>query len=209
MNAPAEFFQQLQRAVCRTIAREVRTLALTLPREVVKPVGPHDADAEQAVLSALLNGHATVAELRPLAPRHFYSLFNAKVFEALTARTTRDGRCKRCDGTGRLAAFNVRPGCHYVLCNECLITSDRELQALVDLLEVRGPVLEDLTIIRDTTPFTHPSFLRQNVTTIMRRWLERELIRTMQEIDAELRVGALTHDGARRRLREHFLENSG
>jgi hypothetical protein len=59
------------------------------------------------------------------------------------------------------------------------------------------------------TPFAVATTLRKHVATIMNHWLERELIRTMQQLDAELRVGAITHDGARARLRQHFTETAG
>jgi len=151
----------------------MRGVALTLPREDVKPAGPHDSDAEQDVLSALLCEHTTPEALAPLEARHFYSTFNQHLFTLL--------------GT----------------------TTERDLQALVDLLDMRGPVLEELATIRDATPFTGPARLRQHVNTLLDRWHERELIRTMQQLDAELRVGAITVDGAKLRLREFFMGNSG
>ncbi|HEY5373887.1 MAG TPA: DnaB-like helicase N-terminal domain-containing protein [Polyangiaceae bacterium] len=174
MNAPnRDFFEGLKRALCRVVAHEMRGVALTLPREDVKPAGPHDYDAEQDVLSALLCEHTTIEALAPLETRHFYSTFNQHLFAALAA------------------------------------SSERDLQAITDALETRGPVLEELTIIRDGTPFASAPRLREHVNTIMARWLERELIRTMQQLDAELRVGAITVDGAKLRLREFFMGNSG
>ncbi|HET7540687.1 MAG TPA: DnaB-like helicase N-terminal domain-containing protein [Polyangiaceae bacterium] len=146
---------------------------MTLPREDVKPVGPHDGDSEQVVLSALLCGHATIEDVKPLEARHFYSTFNARLFG--------------------------------VLCT----SAERELPALIDLLDMRGPVLEELTLIRDASPFVCVPLLSVEVAKILDRWLERELIRVMQELDAQLRVGAITHDGARARLRQHFMENAG
>jgi len=72
-----------------------------------------------------------------------------------------------------------------------------------------GPVLEELTTIRDCTPFAAAATLTRHVATVMNRWQERELIQKMQRIDAELRVGALTVDGAKLRLREFFMGRVG
>jgi hypothetical protein len=173
MNAPQrDFFVGLRRALCRTVAHEMRGVALTLPREDVKPAGPHDYDVEQEVLSALLCDYTTAEALGPLESRHFYSTFNQHLFSALTA------------------------------------SPERDLQAITDALDMRGPVMEELGTIRDATPFTGPERLRGHVRTLMDRWRERELIRAMQLLDAELRLGTVTVDGARLRLREFFMGNS-
>ena len=169
MNGQRKFIEEIKRA----IESEMRGVALTLSRDDVRPVGPHDLDAEQAVLCAILNGNTEADDLKPLESRHFYSHFNQRLFAALSA------------------------------------TDERDLRALVDALDTRGPVLEELTTIRDATPFVCVPLLRNEVAKILDRWLERELIRAMQKIDAELRVGAITHDGARARLRQHFMETSG
>jgi replicative DNA helicase len=84
-------------------------------------------------------------------------------------------------------------------------TAELDLQALADLLDMRGPVLEELATIKDATPFAAAATLRKHVATIMDRWRERELIREMQQIDAELRTAGLTVDDARKRLREFFI----
>jgi hypothetical protein len=174
VNAPnRDFYDGLKRALCRVVAHEMRGAALTLPREDVKPAGPHDYDVEQEVLSALLCEHTTAEALAPLEARHFYSVFNQHLFAALA------------------------------------VGPERDLQAITDGLSLCGPVLEELTIIRDATPFTGPERLRGHVRTLMDRWLERELIRTMQCLDAELRVGAVTVGGAKLRLRAFFMERVG
>ena len=174
MNAPnRDFFEGLKRALCRVVAHEMRGVALTLPREDVKPAGPHDYDAEQAVLSALLVGHVGADDVRPLEPRHFYGTFNQRLFKLLAS------------------------------------TAERDPQALVDLLEMHGPVMEELLTIRDATPFVCRELLQVEVAKIFNRWLERELIQTMQRLDAELRVGAITVDGAKLRLREFFMGRTG
>ncbi|MEP7049451.1 MAG: DnaB-like helicase N-terminal domain-containing protein [Pseudomonadota bacterium] len=162
-----------KRTLAETIAYEMRGAIMQLPREIVPMPAPADLDIEQEILSALLCGHVTTDELKPLESRHFYSRFNQRLFEFLVA------------------------------------SAERDLQAITDALPCRGPVLEELTIIRDATPFACLPTLHKHIRTVMDRWLERELIRTMQEVDAELRVGALTHDGARARLRQHFMEHAG
>lgn len=174
MNAPRQdFINSLKRELCRTVAHEMRGVALTLPREDVKPAGPHDYDVEQEVLSALLCDHTTAEALAPLESRHFYGTFNRELFSALAT------------------------------------SPERDLQAITDALSLRGPVLGELETIRDATPFTGPVRLRQHVNTLMDRWRERELIRTMQVLDAELRLGTVTVDGARLRLREFFMGTCG
>jgi replicative DNA helicase len=84
-------------------------------------------------------------------------------------------------------------------------TVELDLQALAQLLDMRGPVFEELTTIKDSTPFAAAATLRKHVVTIMDRWRERGLIREMQQIDAELRTAGLTVDDARQRLREFFM----
>ncbi|MEO7032727.1 MAG: hypothetical protein ABI548_02765 [Polyangiaceae bacterium] len=164
---------KVKRTLAETIAYEMRGAILQLPREIVPMPAPGNLDVEQEILSAVLVGHVTTDDLKPLEARHFYSRFNRRLFETLAT------------------------------------SPERDLQAITDALPCRGPILEELTIIRDATPFACLPTLRKHVKTVMDRWLERELICTMQQIDAELRVGALTHDGARARLREHFMEHSG
>lgn len=155
------------------IAREMRGAILTLPREEAPQAAPHDSDAEQVILCALLLGHSSAEHVKGLQPRHFYSAFNARLFELLTS------------------------------------TKERDLQLLADRLGILGPVVPELELIRDASVFVCASMLHLEVAKVLERWLERQLIRTMQEIDAALRVGSLTHDGARARLRQHFMENAG
>ena len=174
MNAPRnDFFDALKRLIRRTIEDEMRGVALTLPREDVKPAGPHDSDVEQQILSALLSGHATAEQLKPLESKHFYSTFNQHLFTFLSN------------------------------------SPERDLQAIADTIDMRGPVLEELTTIRDCTPFAAAATLSKHVATVVNRSLERELIQTMQHIDAELRVGSLSVDGAKLRLREFFMGRIG
>lgn len=169
MSTQSKFLEEIK----KTVQHEMWSAMIMLPREEAPQAAPHDTDAEQEVLSALLCEHTTTEALKPLESRHFYSRFNQHLFALLAT------------------------------------TEERDLQTLVDLLDARGPALEELTIIRDATPFAIAKTLRKHVTSIMERWLERELIRTMQTLDAELRIGAITHDGARSRLRQHFMEISG
>jgi len=157
-----------RRSLTDVVAEEMRAAVMMLPREELPQAAPHDLDAEQEILSALLCDHVTTDELKPLTPQHFYSRFNQFLYQVL---------------------LNV---------------PERDLQKLTDLLDVRGPVLEELTTIRDATPFCSLQTLRKHVATLVERSLERELIRVMQKIDAELRVGSLARDEARIRLRKHF-----
>jgi len=174
MNAPNRNpFAEFKREILEAVRHEMRGAALTLPREDVKPVGPHDSDVEQEILSALLIGHATVESLKPLESKHFYSTFNQHLFRFLSE------------------------------------SPERDLQAITDAIDLCGPVLEELTTIRDCTPFAAAATLTRHVATVMNRWQERELIQKMQRIDAELRVGALTVDGAKLRLREFFMGRVG
>jgi len=166
VNAPSRRGDKSLREVVRETMLEC---ALLMPRPEVTPAAPHDLDAEQGVLSALLCGHTTIDALKPLESSHFYGHFNQRLFN--------------------------------VLC----WSPERDLERIADLLNIGGPVIDELTTIRDATPFAVRATLRAHVMTIVDRWRERELIRAMQQIDAELRVGALNHAGARARLREHFV----
>jgi len=174
VNAPGrDPFGEFKGELVRVVREEMRGCALTLSREDVRPTGPHNLDAEQEILSALLCEHATFESLKPLESRQFYAHFNQKLFAFLSENPERD------------------------------------LQLVADGLNMCGPLLEELTTIRDCSLFAGSATLAKHVSTVMNHWLERELIQVMQHIDAELRVGALTHDGARARLRAHFVGNSG
>ena len=74
--------------VRREIRHEIRAAALVSePRPSLPP--PSDLDAEAEVLSALLEGHCSVADLAPLEARHFFGRFHSEVFEALTLLSDR------------------------------------------------------------------------------------------------------------------------
>lgn len=150
----------------------MRGVALCLRREDVLPCGPNTLEGEQNVLSALLCSGITIDELKPLEAKHFYSVFNQRLFETLAT------------------------------------TKSRDLDAVADALGGYGPIMEELEIIANCTPFVHPTRLHKDVIMIVDRWRERQLIQVMQKVDAELRVGALTVDGARARLREFFVGNA-
>ncbi|HMJ14821.1 MAG TPA: hypothetical protein VK524_25590 [Polyangiaceae bacterium] len=137
---------------------------------------PHDDDAEQEILAAVLSGDVLPADLAPLRGQHFRAHIKQQAFAAADA----------------LAVFGAP------------VT----VEAIVELLTHEGysreAVRSELELARDATPFLCRSTLQQRGERVIELWRQRQLIGVMSEVDAQLRVGVLTHEGAKLRLREYF-----
>lgn len=85
MNEAQErrFLGLVRREIRQEVRHEIRAAALvTEPRPCLPP--PAAVDAEAEVISALLEGHCSVADLAPLEAQHFYGRFHREVFEAIS-----------------------------------------------------------------------------------------------------------------------------
>lgn len=78
------------------------------------------------------------------------------------------------------------------------------LRAALTTAGWRGELHDELFTIWAGQPFVLLPRLREHVRKLMELWARRELIRVLQQADAELRVGAINADGVRARLEQHF-----
>ena len=78
------------------------------------------------------------------------------------------------------------------------ITSHLKRRAVV------GPAKRALLDVRDTTPSYPRSLVLAAADRLMDLWRQRQLLRVMGEVGADIRAGRLDHRGARDRLRAHF-----
>jgi replicative DNA helicase len=75
--------------VCRAVREEIRECGLLREHRPYMPI-PCDLDAEGEILSAILDGHVTQAELAPLSAKHFYADINSAVWMAVENATPGD-----------------------------------------------------------------------------------------------------------------------
>lgn len=148
----------------RSGVREEIRIAALLDRPVSACGLPCDLDAEQEICSAVLCGQVAPGDLSPLVGKHFY---------------------------GRLFGFI------FIAADAVLAAG---LEFTVEHVEIAlreqgfdGPeVHRELIQTRDTTPFVVRSILDRQAERVIDLWRRRQLIETMQRVDAELRVGAIS-----------------
>jgi hypothetical protein len=162
--------------VVPALQRECRT-AVLFSEPVTRLPDPHDDDAEQELLSAVLSGEVHPSELDPLRAEHFRAHIKQQTFAAADALT--------------------------------IFGASVTVPAVTELLVQEGynhtAVQSELELIRDATPFLCRATLQERVQRVIELWQLRQLLRVMDEIAAHVRVGQLTHAGAKARLREYFM----
>lgn len=170
---------ELLAGVRQVVATEIRMAGLVAdPRPPLQP--PADLDAEQELISLIVSGAKTPADLRPLRPEHFFARMFQLIFEAAEAVCQRDGFCEM-GGIGL----------------------ELKSRGLV------GRVLPELEQIRDCTPAINHVWIQRRIARVMELALRRKLIDELYNCDVSMRADLLDADGVRARLNKFFAEVLG
>jgi hypothetical protein len=169
----------LSAEVRRVVATEIRMAGLVAdPRPPLQP--PADVDAEQELISLLVNGHKTPADLRPLRSEHFFARMFQLIWEAAETVYQRDGSCE-------IGGIGLE------LKNRGFV----------------GRVLPELEQIRDCTPAINDVWVQRRIARVMELALRRRLIDELYNCDVSMRADLLDADGVRARLNRFFAEVLG
>lgn len=148
-------------------------------RDRVPPI--NDLDAEGSVLSAALNDSPRGwlgALTGLLRPEMFYATANQRIWEAVEAL--------HCRG------------------------KPTDPVSVAGYMRQRGTLLAagGTPYLGETLALCQPACAKPeaHAALILECWKERELVTCMERTAIELRHGSLTHEGAKLKLREHFLE---